>query len=66
MPLSGRLYEDDEDEEEDLKFVTVGSLLDHCWITVSPLLEHFWSTRGALMDRFWDTFLLRVFSACSF
>eukprot|EP00972_Heterocapsa_arctica_P063163 9318729-Heterocapsa_arctica.AAC.1 len=63
IPLSGRLYQDDEDDEEDINFITFrqlfyhicimiafGSLLDHFWITFGSLLEHCWITFGTLVE----------------
>eukprot|EP00972_Heterocapsa_arctica_P000527 76851-Heterocapsa_arctica.AAC.1 len=58
--------EDDKDEDdEDLKFITFGTLLDHRGITVEALLEHLWmtfglfvSTFGTLLERFSSAFFL--------
>eukprot|EP00972_Heterocapsa_arctica_P034639 5100122-Heterocapsa_arctica.AAC.1 len=45
-----RLFEDGEDDDdEDLKFITVGLHLDDCWTTFGPLLDHFRSTVGPLV-----------------
>eukprot|EP00972_Heterocapsa_arctica_P112221 16430571-Heterocapsa_arctica.AAC.1 len=62
--MSWRLYEDDEAiEDEDLKFVIVGTLVDHFWTNVGSLLKHIWGsllayclfTFGQLFDHVWKT-----------
>eukprot|EP00972_Heterocapsa_arctica_P103091 15192475-Heterocapsa_arctica.AAC.1 len=46
-------YEDDEDDDEDLKFITFVICLDHVWTTVGPLVDHLLITFGALLDNRW-------------
>eukprot|EP00972_Heterocapsa_arctica_P100366 14800806-Heterocapsa_arctica.AAC.1 len=59
-----RLNEDDEDEDDEgLKLITVRARVDHCWITCVSvlyhccnLLDHDLITCGTLLEHFWSTF----------